>query len=114
MTLCVAPPYERTKARPRNSHAGWTGQTTGRTRFRAARLCQIECQNEEISLWGPERFSRLELGVDSPERIEIVAPDEESAAFAEQITPLLFPADEDLGLRPVGREWLSWARIKTS
>jgi uncharacterized protein (DUF362 family) len=60
------------------------------------------------------RAAELGLGASSPERIEVVVPDEESAAFAAKLVPILGMATRTLGVEPTGKLRSTWAQMKTT
>lgn len=61
-----------------------------------------------------KRAAELGIGVDSPEKIEIVVSDDESAEFANKLKPILNMSVRTVGFNSEGKKNVIWGNLKQS
>lgn len=61
-----------------------------------------------------KRAAELEIGVESPEKIEILVSDDESAEFAQKLKPILNMSVRTVGVNPTGKVNTIWGKLKQS
>ena len=60
-----------------------------------------------------KRAAELEIGVDSPDRIQIVVPDDESAGFAQKLIPIIGGVSiQSAAVNPSGKLNTNWGGIR--